>query len=79
MKRVARGHPIDISEKLWNKRISRKRAPLERPFTVIQNVFEPGHVLVMTVARVGVKMLFTSFGFDLYQLRTLNQQGVKQR
>ena len=76
MKRAARGHPIGIREKLRNKRISRKRAPVERSFAVIKNVFDSGHVRVTTVARVGVKMLFASFGFDLYQLRTLQRQGV---
>lgn len=76
MKKGARGHPIEIRDKLRNKRISRKRAPGERPYAVIKNVFKSGHVRVTTVGRVCVKMLFASFGFNLYQLRTLKMQGV---
>ena len=76
MKKGARGHPIGIHDKLRNKRISRKRAPVERPYAVIKNVFGSGHVRVTTVPRVGVKMMFASFGFNLYQLRTLKKQGV---
>ena len=76
MKKGARGHPIGIRDKLRNKRISRKRAPVERPYAVIKNVFGSGHVRVTTVPRVGVKMMFASFGFNLYQLCTLKKQGV---
>ena len=76
MKKGARGHPIGIRDKLRNKRISRKRAPGERHYAVIKNVFGSGHVRVTTVARVSVKMLFASFGFNLYQLCTLKKQGV---
>ena len=76
MKKGARGHPIDIHDKRRNKRISRKRAPVERPYAVIKNVFGSGHVRVTTVPRVGVKMMFASFCFNLYQLRTLRKQGV---
>jgi len=76
MKRGARGHPIGIRDKLRNKRISRKRAPVERPYAVIKNVFGSGHVRVTTVSRVGVKMMFASFCFNLFQLNTLKKQGV---
>ena len=76
MKKGARNHPIDIWDKMRNKRISRKRAPGERPYAVIKNVFKSGHVRVTTVGRVYVKMMFASFGFNLYQLRTLKMQGI---
>ncbi len=76
MKKGARDHPIGIRDKMRNKRISRKRAPGERPYAVIKNVFKSGHVKVTTVGRVCVKMLFACFGFNLYQLRTLKMQGV---
>ena len=35
MRRGARGHPLSIWDRLRNRRISRKRCPGERPFTVI--------------------------------------------
>jgi IS5 family transposase len=76
MKRGARDHPIDIWNKLRNKRISRKRAPGERPFAVITEVFHAAHVKVTTTARAAVKTIFTAFAFDLYQLATLKKQGV---
>ena len=76
MKRGARGHPLGIMDKLRNLRISKKRAPVERHYAVIKRVFNAGHVLVTTVPRVNVKMTFTAFGFNLYQLYTLRKQGV---
>ncbi|NMX21792.1 IS5/IS1182 family transposase, partial [ANME-1 cluster archaeon GoMg4] len=75
-KRGARDHPLGIMDKLRNLRISKKRSPVERHYAVIKRVFDAGHVLVTTVSRVNVKMIFTAFGFDLYQLRTLKKQGV---
>ncbi len=71
MKRGARGHPLGIRDKLRNKRINRKRAPGERPFAVIKRMFGSGHVLVTTVKRVHVKMVFACFCFNLVQLGTL--------
>jgi len=71
MKRATRGHSLSIRDKLRNKRISRKRAPGERPFAVIKRFFNAGHVFVTTVARVHVKMVFTCLCFNLLQLNTL--------
>jgi len=39
MDRNVRGHKITIRQKLRNQRITRKRAPWERPFAVIKNIF----------------------------------------
>jgi len=71
MRRGVRGHPLGIRDKLRNGRISRKRAPGERPFAVIKRVFNSGHVLVTTVPRVNVKMIFACLCFNLVQLGTL--------
>jgi len=76
MKRGARDHPLGIMDKLRNLRISKKRAPVERHYAVIKRVFKAGHVLVTTVPRVNVKMIFTAVGFNLYQLCTLRKKGV---
>jgi IS5 family transposase len=73
MKRGARGHPIGIRDKMRNLRICRKRAPGERPYAVIKRVFGSGHMLVTTVARVAVKMMFACFSFNLYQLHALKR------
>ena len=71
MKRASRGHPLSIWDRLRNARISRKRAPGERPFAVIKRVFGSGHVLVTTVERVHVKMVFSCLCFNLVQLVSL--------
>ena len=71
MRRGTRGHPLGIRDRLRNKRINRKRAPGERPFALIKRVFNAGHVLVTTVQRVHVKMIFACFCFNLMQLGTL--------
>jgi len=71
MRRGVRGHPLGIRGRLRNRRINRKRAPVERPFAVIKRVFGSGHVLVTTVQRVHVKMVFACFCFNLVQLGTL--------
>jgi IS5 family transposase len=71
MRRGVRGHPLGIRDKLRNRRINGKRAPGERPFAVIKRVFGLGHVLVTSVERVRVKMVFACFCFNLVQLGTL--------
>jgi transposase, IS5 family len=68
MKRASRGHPLSIWDRLRNRRISRKRCPGERPFAVIKRVFGGGHVLVASLPRVRVKMIFACLGFNLLQL-----------
>jgi IS5 family transposase len=71
MRRGARGHPLGIWDRLRNRRISRKRCPGERPFAVIKRVFGSGHVLVTTLMRVRVKLVFACLGFNLLQLGRL--------
>ena len=71
MRRGVRDHPLGIRDRLRNRRINRKRAPGERPFAVIKRVFNAGRVLVTTVERVRVKMVFACFCFNLVQLGTL--------
>jgi IS5 family transposase len=71
MRRGARGHPLCIWDRLRNRRISRKRCPGERPFAVIKRVFDSGHVLVTSVPRVRVKLVFACLCFNLLRLRGL--------
>jgi IS5 family transposase len=79
MQRGVRGHPIGIRDILRNARISKIRAPGERPYAVIKNVFHSTHTRVTTVLRVHAKMVFSAFSFNLYQLATLKKQGVLER
>lgn len=71
MKRASRGHPLGIRDRLRNTRIARRRAPGERPFSVLKRLFRAGHVLVTTVPRVHVKMVFTCLCYNLLQMETL--------
>lgn len=71
MKRASRGHPLGIWDRLRNRRISRKRCPGERPFAVIKRVFGSGHVLVTSLSRVRVKLVFVCLCFNLAQLGRL--------
>ena len=76
MKRGAQDHSLGFPDQLRNRRISKKRAPAEWHYAVIKRVFHATHVLVTTVSRVHVKLVFTAFGFNLYQLWTLRRQGA---
>jgi len=67
---------LSIWEKLRNKRISKKRAPGERPFSVIKRIFNGDRTFVKTLPRVRVKEMFKCFAYDLYQLVTLERKRV---
>ena len=76
MCRATRGHPLSTWDKMRNLQISKIRAPGERPFAIIKTVFKAAHVLVTTVQRVSVKMVFTAIAYNLYQLRSLERAGL---
>jgi transposase, IS5 family len=76
MYRATRGHPLSYWDKMRNLQISRIRAPGERPFAVIKTIFKASHVLVATIERVNVKMIFTAMAFNLFQLKTLRKAGL---
>jgi IS5 family transposase len=63
MYRATRGHPLSNWDKMRNLQISRIRSPGERPFAVIKTVFKAAHVLVTTVERVNVKIVFTAIAY----------------
>jgi IS5 family transposase len=76
MKRAARGHPLGIFDILRNKRISKKRSPVERCFSVIKTVFRSGHVMVTTVENAAMKVMFKAIGYNLYNLHGLVNKEV---
>ena len=76
MKKATRGHPLSIFDQLRNKRISRKRSPVERCFSVMKIVFKSGHVMVTTVERAAVKMTFNAIGYNLFNLLGLVNKNV---
>ncbi|MDI6720572.1 MAG: IS5 family transposase [Methanomicrobiales archaeon] len=71
--RAVRGHPLSIPENRRNRAIRRTRSLVDRPFAVIERVFQGGHVLVTTGARVPLKNLFSCLAFNLTQLRTIHR------
>jgi IS5 family transposase len=71
MRRGVRGHPLGVWDRLRNSRIGSKRRPVERVFAVLKRVFWSGHVLVATLPRVRVKMVFSCFCFNLLRLGSL--------
>jgi IS5 family transposase len=68
MRKATRGHPLSCKDEMRNRRISRKRSPVERFFAFTKRVCKAGHVVVTTVARVRVKMIITGIVFDVYHL-----------
>jgi IS5 family transposase len=71
MRRGIRGHPLSVWDRLRNSRIGSKRRPVERVFAVLKRVFWSGHVLVTTLPRVRVKMVFSCLCFNLLRLGSL--------
>lgn len=63
-----RSHPLSYKDEMHNKRISRKRSPVERFFAFTKMVFKAGHVAVTTAAGVRVKMIVTGIVFNVYHL-----------
>jgi IS5 family transposase len=76
MKRAARGHPLGIFDIMRNERISKKRSPVERCFSVIKTVFKSGHIMVTTVEKATVKVMFKAIGYNLYNLHGLVNKKV---
>lgn len=76
MKRGTRAGELNVKEQKRNKKISKVRAPGERPFSLIKRVFHGGRTLVKTLERVRVKEMFKCFGYNLYQLVTLERKKL---
>lgn len=67
---------LSIKDKLRNKRIARKRAPGERPFSVVKRTFHGERTQVKTLERVEIKEMFKCFAYDLYHLVTLERKRL---
>lgn len=75
MDKASRNHTISIDQVRRNRRISRKRSPGERPYSVIKGIFHGGHVFVTMIRRVRVKAAFFCLGYNLFTILTLRKQG----
>lgn len=78
MWRATKGHPLSSWDKRHNLHISKIKELGERPFAVIKTVFKAAHVLVTTVERVHVKMIFTAIAYKPNQLRTLHKADLAE-
>jgi len=70
IRRGIRGHPIGLRDRLRKNRISCKRRLVERMFAVMKRVLNGCRVLMTSLSRVQVKLLFSCFCFNLVQLRS---------
>jgi len=75
MKKAARNRPLTKAEKRFNISVAKIRSQGERPFAVIQRVFNGGTTRVKNIGRVSVQQAIECFAFNLYQLFTLKKQG----
>ena len=71
MHRAARGHPLSPKEWWRNKRISKGRAPGERPFAVVKNVLKGAHTLYTELHRVFTQQFMNCFVYNVLQIRRL--------
>jgi len=71
MRRGVRGHLLGELDRRRNIRIGLRRRPVERVFAVVKRAFHSGHVLVTSLPRVRVKMVFSCLCFNLLQMCTL--------
>lgn len=69
MRRGAKYHPLSVWDRMRNRRINNKRAPVERVFAVLKRVFGSGHVLMTSASRVRIRMVFACLYFNLVRLR----------
>jgi len=44
---------------------------------VIKQVFKSTHILVTTLKRTGVKVIFAAFSYNMQQLKTLKKTGIE--
>jgi IS5 family transposase len=73
MNRSTRGHPITIFEIQRNNRISRKRCPVERTYSIIKRLNHQ-HTTLTTTKRNKVKVLIILMIENIEQLITLEKQ-----
>ena len=75
MDRTSRNVPLTVDQTRRNRRITGKRSPGERPYSIIKRKFNGGHVYVTMVRRVRVKVMFKCLCYNLFTLMNLKKQG----
>ena len=75
MDKASRNHPLTIDKIRRNRRITKKRSPGERPYSVIKRIFNGGHVFVTMIIRVRVKAMFMCLGYNLLTVLSMKNRG----
>ncbi|EQD28385.1 transposase IS4 family [mine drainage metagenome] len=75
MDKASRNHPLTVRQTRRNLRITRKRSPGERPYSVIKGIFHGSHVYVTMIRRVRVKATFMCLGYNLLTLLTYPEEA----
>ena len=75
MDKAARNRPLTAVQVWRNKRITRKRSPGERPYSVMKRIFHGGHVFVTMIRRVRVKAAFMCLGYNLLTIISMEKKG----
>ena len=75
MDKESRNHPLTIEQVRRNLRITRKRSPGERPYSVMKGIMNGGHTFVTMVRRYRVKAMFLCLGYNMLTMITLKKQG----
>lgn len=78
MDRATKSHELTQKQIKRNRFISKIRSPLERPFSVIKRIFNGARTMVKNINRVSIKEMFKLFGYNLYQLVTLQRKKYKK-
>ena len=73
MTRAVRNHPLIIWEKLRNKRIASKRAPVERFYSFLKRI-NNSHTKLTTIKRNEIPMTLLAIIFNTEQIITLENQ-----
>ena len=71
MDKASREHPLTIEKIRRNLRITRKRSPGERPYSVMKVIMNGGHTLVTMVRRCRAKAMFLCLGYNMLTMITL--------
>jgi hypothetical protein len=79
MQRGTKAGAVSIWDRLRNARISRRRVPMVLTFSMLKQTTKAGHVLMMTVSRVKLKMRFACFCFNLMKLMLEKRVSVGSR
>nr|WP_298409045.1 transposase [Ferroplasma sp.] len=75
MDKAARNHTLTVDKIRRNLRVTRKRSPGERPYSVIKGVMHGRHTFVSTIRRYRVKAMFLCLGYNALTMITLKKQG----